>query len=130
MPYKDPEKQKAASARGSKKYYEKNKAKVIANTRATKAENKKKWHEFKKTLSCVMCGFKHPAAIDFHHVNPEEKEHSIFQLIRAGRFGKAYAEIEKCVTLCANCHRIHHYNERKTKQAILKKAKKRGPKPP
>lgn len=130
MPYKDPEKRKAAAARASRKYYLKNKATVKARAKAAYAVNRDKWDEFKKTLSCTVCGFSHPAAIDFHHVDPNAKENSIFRLISLGQFKKAYKELEKCVPLCANCHRMHHDNERKVRRVKRARKKKKHAKRP
>ena len=66
-------------------------------------------NEFKKDLKCSECGFNHPAALDFHHVNPNEKEYSIAYLKHLGSKEKLLQEVDKCIVLCANCHRIHHH---------------------
>ena len=54
---------------------------------------------------CVLCGFdEHPAALQFHHLDPSSKS---FQLGEGGltrSITKLRAEAEKCVLLCANCH--------------------------
>jgi hypothetical protein len=59
---------------------------------------------------CLDCGEKFPHYVyDFHHVNPDEKE-----ITPAKLFGRYWhnivAELDKCVLLCANCHRIRHYS--------------------
>ena len=55
---------------------------------------------------CVVCGYcKTNRALEFHHVEPDEK---IFQLSREGlsySLKRVTAETMKCVILCANCHR-------------------------
>ena len=54
---------------------------------------------------CVICGYdRHPAALHFHHVDPEQKS---FGLARRGitrSIDILRAEIRKCVLLCSNCH--------------------------
>ena len=109
MPIKDPVRRKQKQREYSKKYYENNKSKVIARVRANNAKNKRKWDKFKAGLSCVKCGFNHPAALDFHHTEPEKKTNSVHKLVRNKQFSAAYSEIQKCIVLCANCHRQHHY---------------------
>ena len=51
------------------------------------------------------------AALEFHHINPEEKEFQIGGRRGVGR-GKwndtVRAELDKCILLCANCHREAH----------------------
>ena len=60
---------------------------------------------------CECCGYKkNMAALEFHHIHPEEKE---FQLdarhLSNTHIDKLKKEIDKCMLLCANCHReIHH----------------------
>ena len=113
MPYKDPEVRKRKHAEYSKKYYEANKDFVKLTTKKGKKEKRAEWYAFKSTLKCTKCGFNHPAALDFHHTNPEEKEGSVHSYISNGQFAKARKELKKCIVLCANCHRIHHHEERK-----------------
>ena len=62
-------------------------------------------HSMKKL--CVVCGESEPVAIDFHHINPNEKDFTIGK--NRGRSKEWLSEeIAKCVCLCANCHRKVH----------------------
>ena len=55
---------------------------------------------------CIICGENDISCIDFHHLNPKDKE---FQI---GNFNKSKnklkIEIQKCICLCSNCHRKLH----------------------
>lgn len=112
MPYKDKEVKKAKHKEYSRKHYEKNKEQVKAATKRVSKTGKEKWDLYKSSLRCTKCGFDHIAALDFHHVNPEDKEHSVSDLVSNKMFTKAYKEIKKCIVFCANCHRIYHYEEK------------------
>lgn len=124
MPYKDPNdpRKKLAARRNSKKYYEKNRQAVIRRTKQSRVKSRKMWDTFKRRLSCVQCGQNHPATLDFHHVD-RENYRSVNRLLSGGMYAAAMEEIQKCVVLCANCHRIHHYEERISKKVRSKKKK-------
>jgi hypothetical protein len=64
--------------------------------------------EYKANLGCSKCGDKRPYVLDFHHKDPQEKEFSISDKARASLVVLS-KELEKCVCLCANCHREEHY---------------------
>jgi hypothetical protein len=52
-----------------------------------------------------MCGYnKNLAALDFHHVTPEDKKFLVSQN-RYSFSEETMREIDKCLLLCANCHR-------------------------
>lgn len=56
---------------------------------------------------CQKCkGVFDLAAYDFHHV--EEKDNAPSYLIGNSSVQKIAQELEKCVLLCANCHRTEH----------------------
>ena len=61
---------------------------------------------------CTDCGQKyHPSVYDFHHIDPNEKDIGIARI--GGRtFENIIPELDKCVLLCANCHRLRHHIER------------------
>ena len=61
---------------------------------------------------CSICGYnKSMAALEFHHINPNEKDKDYFNM-RGGLSPKLKTELDKCVLLCANCHReIHHLSQ-------------------
>lgn len=94
-------------------YYKRN-SDVVKSEAYDRRKKLKQWYlELKKTLSCLRCGFAHPAAIDFHHTDPSTKEFDVPVMVAQGHSKKNIEkEIAKCETLCANCHRIHHYDER------------------
>lgn len=114
MPYKDESVRKAYHKLRSREHYLKNKAAVIQKTADKKKQFKEEWRAFKSTLRCTVCGFGHIAALDFHHTDPSQKDGNIHRLVSNGQFKKVREEIKKCVVLCANCHRIHHHEEKKS----------------
>jgi hypothetical protein len=121
MPYKDPAVRKQKQKAYVTTYYEKNKSTVITSAKASAKAYKEKWREYKASLSCIKCGQNHPATFDFHHIDSSTKEASVNKLIKNRAFKRAMEEIKKCVVLCANCHRIHHHDERLAKKAKKKK---------
>ena len=63
-----------------------------------------------------MCGYdKNISALEFHHKNPEEKDFTISSF--KGSWEDIQRELDKCVMVCANCHREIH-NPHSTKQNI------------
>ena len=56
---------------------------------------------------CLVCGEDEKACIDWHHVNDEEKEFKLANA-RDTSMDRIKKEIDKCVCLCANCHRKVH----------------------
>lgn len=56
------------------------------------------------------CGESHIAALDFHHLDPNQKEFSVAVLLRSNDWGKITAELDKCQLKCSNCHRKSHFN--------------------
>lgn len=71
-----------------------------------------KLYELKLERGCEMCDYnKHPSALDFHHLNSEEKKDSVSKLVRQSSWDSVKEEIKKCQLLCANCHREQTSNE-------------------
>ena len=99
-------------------WYQRNKEQVKAASNDRKRRLRTEWVEYKASLSCTRCGASHPAIIDFHHNDPSEKEHNIFRLASKGAVDKLKEELKKCTVLCANCHRIHHFDELQAKRAL------------
>lgn len=59
---------------------------------------------------CYDCGKEfHQSVYEFHHLNPNEKENDGSEFLQR-RKELMYKELDKCVLLCANCHRIRHHN--------------------
>lgn len=61
---------------------------------------------------CVVCGYnKCPAAFDLHHIDESKKEFgfAIGGMTRA--WSKVKDEADKCLLVCANCHREIHAGE-------------------
>lgn len=55
----------------------------------------------------------HPACIEFHHLDPDNKEDTIHHLIRIGApIGKIKEELDKCIPVCANCHKKIHWEDK------------------
>ena len=58
---------------------------------------------------CQLCGYdKCQAALEFHHLDPAEKDFAVTGSRVTRRFELMVAEVLKCVLVCANCHREIH----------------------
>lgn len=89
-------------------WYPKNKERRVQLNREWRERNRALYDDYKRTLSCVLCGESEPCCLDFHHKDPSQKEYSISSAPRHKSFKKIMIEIEKCVVLCSNCHRKVH----------------------
>lgn len=57
---------------------------------------------------CIVCKYNRcNAALEFHHLDPSEKDLSI-RLNSLTNWNKIQNELDKCVLVCANCHREIH----------------------
>jgi hypothetical protein len=65
---------------------------------------------------CKRCGNADIRVLDFHHVDRGNKEASVDRMLKQGwSKERILQELAKCELLCANCHRIHHWEERNGK---------------
>ena len=85
---------------------DKRKKGIAANVSKRRIKNKELLVEYKGG-ACERCGYnKCIAALEFHHLDPSTKEF--------GLTGNTYslerqkAEADKCILVCANCHREIH----------------------
>ena len=83
------------------------------------AKKQKEIQDLKAKFKCAKCGDDRGYVLDFHHINPSEKDVEVSRMISNNyKLDKVYDEIKKCICLCANCHREFHYLE-KEKQITL-----------
>ena len=65
-----------------------------------------------KEVSCVDCDIQYPYFVmDLHHLNPYDKIHVVARLVKLGNWKKLIDEVNKCIVLCSNCHRIRTHEE-------------------
>jgi len=58
---------------------------------------------------CERCGYSRCIeALEFHHVDSSAKDFNVSQRGHTRSWKRVVEEIEKCVMLCANCHRELH----------------------
>ncbi|AQL42746.1 hypothetical protein BV210_08500 [Halorientalis sp. IM1011] len=67
-------------------------------------------YEYKRSHGCRDCVVENPACLDLHHTGDVPKSRSVSQLIADGcSWKELLREVQKCIVLCANCHRNEHY---------------------
>lgn len=90
-----------------RKWYHDNREAVLARTKANRVLVVARINEW-KSQGCAVCGYnRSSAAIDAHHLR--DKKYDIHKMT-AGNRSIAFLnkELEKCIPLCANCHREYH----------------------
>ncbi|PSP79355.1 HNH endonuclease [Halobacteriales archaeon QS_1_68_20] len=95
---------------GQQRWYYKNREARIERKDRRRRELRAWLHEFKHDeCECANCGEGRHACLDFHH--PGEKDLSVSDMIAYGYSRERIREeIQRCVVLCANCHRVEHYD--------------------
>lgn len=68
---------------------------------------KDKCLEYKGTKCCKCNYSKCKAALEFHHVNPNEKDFQISKR-HTMKWDVVKKELDKCILVCSNCHREIH----------------------
>lgn len=66
---------------------------------------------YKRERGCVNCEEDDPICLEFHHIDPSQKEINIAQCTSRR---SALKEIEKCEILCLKCHDTLHWEEEKS----------------
>ena len=58
---------------------------------------------------CQVCGYERCIeALEFHHLDPTRKDFGISHKGYTRSWEKVKEEVDKCILLCANCHREFH----------------------
>lgn len=90
--------------------------KLTEDEKKKKNYSKVKKHRLKiKTMavdykggSCVICGYKKCLrALEFHHINPSEKDFGISAYSKLS-WDIIKPELDKCILVCSNCHAEIH----------------------
>ena len=77
------------------------------------AKKQKEIQNLKSQYKCAKCGDNRGYVLDFHHIDPSQKDVEVSRMISNNyRLDKVYNEIQKCICLCANCHREFHFLEK------------------
>lgn len=62
-----------------------------------------------KGRKCCKCGYnKCVEALEFHHLDPTQKDFGIASKGYTRSWSKIKAELDKCILVCSNCHREIH----------------------
>ena len=110
-------------------YYQKHREYYLDKVNARVKSRQEYINQFK--TKCSQCGMEHPAALDFHHIDQSTKR---FALSAASKMKLSLEEIkdeiDKCVILCANCHRIEHFDKYDNTPTVKREPKPKPPKQP
>jgi hypothetical protein len=75
-------------------------------------------NEYKRSRGCTICREKDPICLDFHHLDPKDKDFGISVGAWNGMtFENLLIEMDKCMVLCKNCHAKLHRNEKLEREA-------------
>ena len=102
MPAKNP-KEYAAN------HYLKNKGKYAKSSKAARLRTKEWYNNLMDDKSCERCGESDTVVLEWHHKDPSKKDMSVADMLTRRGKKTILEEIDKCMCLCANCHRrLHH----------------------
>ena len=91
----------------NRKYFQENKELINNRRRNWRQKRRNMFNDYKSNIGCFRCGEQHPACLEFHHLDPSEKDISIRTMVRL-KGENLSKELDKCILVCANCHREIH----------------------
>jgi hypothetical protein len=107
-----PSRSKGQRAAYNKQYYRENAAYFKDNARRRAHEIRDFIRQQKEGLSCKRCGNTDIRVLDFHHLDKDGKDGGLsYAKSKGWSKERILREIAKCEVLCANCHRIVHWEE-------------------
>lgn len=72
---------------------------------------------------CQLCGYRRCVeALEFHHQNSLKKDFGISSKGYTRSWTKVKEELDKCILLCANCHREIHAQSQLLRETVVDKA--------
>ena len=105
MVYKD----KKYQLQAQRNHYLNNKEDYLNRNKIRRNERKIWFSEIMKDKCCCKCSESAIECLDWHHIDPNEKDSNVSALLNNFRSKeRILKEIEKCVLLCSNCHRKVH----------------------
>lgn len=115
MPHKDLEKRRSCAKVSSRRHYEDNRERLIAEARIrsdnARVRNYRIVLDYLLDHPCLDCGEADPIVLDFDHRDDAVKEFNIAEAPRRGvSASRLLKEIAKCDIRCANCHRRRTYH--------------------
>lgn len=92
-------------------YKQKHKKEIKEKERKCREEKRLYIDKYKLSKGCIICGYnKCAAALDFHHMK-DKKFYLASSIGCRKNINEIKREMDKCIVLCANCHRELHYKE-------------------
>ena len=88
--------------------YHANPSKDIERVSKNRQRIKDWFADYKLKIVCPICGESSPECFDFHHIDPIQKSFNIGNTVKWTSISALKKELEKCIVLCANCHRKLH----------------------
>lgn len=110
---KTKEERREVNKASQREWHKNNIEKARDHVRKRRIERREWFDKILETLKCCKCGQNHPATLDFHHRDPSTKVAEVSWLLGSLKSKESILEeIQKCDVYCANCHRIHHWEDR------------------
>ena len=108
--YSKTKKGKAVHKKAVEKFKRKNPEIATVYSRAYRDKRRKFIRDYKLSNGCAICGYnKCASALEFHHKGDKK---FLVNVSSSKSIKNIKKEMEKCMVLCANCHRELHDKER------------------
>ncbi len=107
---------KKRDAENSRNYRKRHREELNVRKKARNREMRNWLDDIKAEKKCCRCGEYKFYILDFHHLDPEEKDKTISRTVSCGYGRKRIREeVDKCIVLCRNCHGELHYLQENNK---------------